>query len=220
MTRDKRLLKAIEAAIYDLDGEGSGDISLALEYAEPGYKRKRNQRAILFANWNTNRKRDYPTSIIRTAILPAFPKIEEQEILNCIERHYAIEWSDEWAICFDCGKAIRTSPDSYSWKRSFYLGDGEVLCLNCIDYESIITEFINNPSNAWTYDAKYLRNAGFRVVEGGDFSTGLRECSKNPEDVYNKYKTPDIDLLFCIESAEQFGVEVVLYSRPVNKGDK
>lgn len=41
------------------------------------------------------------------------------------------EWSDEWATCSDCGKLVRTEPDGYSWKPSYTLGEGDLLCNEC-----------------------------------------------------------------------------------------
>lgn len=43
------------------------------------------------------------------------------------------EWSDCASTCSDCGKLLRTEPDSYSWQPDFWVGDGEILCRECID---------------------------------------------------------------------------------------
>lgn len=42
-----------------------------------------------------------------------------------------IEWSDEWAVCSDCQKLVRTQPDSYQWKPFYTLDDSELICLEC-----------------------------------------------------------------------------------------
>ena len=42
------------------------------------------------------------------------------------------EWSDEHSSCGDCGKLMRTSPDSYSWNPEFVVGDGEITCTACM----------------------------------------------------------------------------------------
>lgn len=78
-------------------------------YAEPGYEQPR--RGVLLADWNI------------------FPK----EAIDLLERAgFAIEWSDEWSHCDDCGKIVRTEPDGYDWEP-FYRFDGEstLLCRNC-----------------------------------------------------------------------------------------
>jgi hypothetical protein len=84
-------------------------MGFAKEYAEPGYSQP--DKAILFANWNY------------------FPR----GIDTILENYgFAIEWSDEWSTCEDCGKAVRTNPDCWDWKPSFALvGDCTLLCLDC-----------------------------------------------------------------------------------------
>jgi hypothetical protein len=67
-------------------------------YAEPGYTDP--EKGIVFANWNY------------------FPR----ELPDILERGgYEIEWSDEWATCGDCGRAVRTSPNSYGWEAYFVI---------------------------------------------------------------------------------------------------
>ena len=39
------------------------------------------------------------------------------------------EWADEWSMCADCGKAFRTSPNSYGWTPSYVLlGECDLVC--------------------------------------------------------------------------------------------
>ena len=45
----------------------------------------------------------------------------------CIET----EWLDEWTDCSHCGKLVRTQPDSWGWKPSYTIGDGELWCHEC-----------------------------------------------------------------------------------------
>ncbi len=85
------------------------NMNYAREYAEPGYTQP--AKGIVFANWNT-----LPCNLDRI-----------------LERAgYAVEWSDEWATCDDCGKAIRTQPDSYQWSPAYEMsGDSILLCKVC-----------------------------------------------------------------------------------------
>ncbi len=49
-----------------------------------------------------------------------------------------VHWSDEWTSCGDCGKVVRTSPDSMSWTPSYWeagIANGELLCLDCAPEE-------------------------------------------------------------------------------------
>lgn len=77
-------------------------------YAEPGYEQPR--RGILFSNWNR------------------FPS----EVVDLLERMgYAVEWSDEWTTCEICDKAMRTQPDSHSWRPQFDPNADTILCTEC-----------------------------------------------------------------------------------------
>lgn len=86
------------------------NMGYASEYAEPGYEQPK--KGILFANWNR-----LPRGL--------------DDILE--KAGYAIEWSDEWFTC-DCGKAVRTSADSYCWTPSYKeTKHGEILCKDCAE---------------------------------------------------------------------------------------
>lgn len=43
-----------------------------------------------------------------------------------------LEWYDEWSSCSNCGGLIRTKHDSMHWTPSYTLGDGEILCHECV----------------------------------------------------------------------------------------
>jgi len=44
-----------------------------------------------------------------------------------------IDWSDEVTTCGDCGRLIKTEPDSYGWQPEFVVGDGDITCTDCLD---------------------------------------------------------------------------------------
>jgi ferredoxin len=53
---------------------------------------------------------------------------------------YEIEWSDEWAECSTCHGAVRTSPNGWGWKRSYYTSDdSEIYCHECVKEDPMIT---------------------------------------------------------------------------------
>lgn len=91
------------------------NLEWASDYAEPGYKTP--EKGIVFADWNV------------------FPTV----VCSILERYgYEIEWSDEWSICGDCGKAVRTQPDGYCWKPYWnqeLISNGEFCCLDCAPEE-------------------------------------------------------------------------------------
>lgn len=93
------------AAISEIENLG-----FANEYAEPGYDDP--PKGILMTNWNV------------------FPR----GLDDILERYgFAIEWSDEWTTCSECGKAVRISPDGWSWKPSYVEYETELLCLECAE---------------------------------------------------------------------------------------
>jgi hypothetical protein len=85
------------------------NMGFAKSYAEPGYTDP--AKAVLFANWN---------------YLPS-------KALELLEYYgYVCEWSDEWATCDNCYRAVRTEPDSWDYRPFFTLGDGEITCTHCL----------------------------------------------------------------------------------------
>jgi hypothetical protein len=92
-------------------------------YAEPGYT---DPECGLIATGNWNEVTSWFNG--ERTVVSNLPK----RLGDLFERMgIEIEWSDEWASCSDCGKLVRTQPDSYCWKPSFTLGDGELLCREC-----------------------------------------------------------------------------------------
>lgn len=186
------------------------------EYGEPRYVLSEGKESAIFGNWNDG-PCDSPACMKKTlsSEYPFIMEVDDKEFLNALELHFELEWSDEWGSCSNCGRYVRTSPNSYSWSPSYYLGDGELLCKDCIDYEEILSEFVNDPNKAWIYNKKYLEEAGFCKMEGEDFHAGIREISGNPRDIYKriKEKDKDIDIVFYIDCVEQFGMEVEIYGR-------
>jgi hypothetical protein len=62
-------------------------------------------------------------------------------------------YDDEYTICSDCGNIIRTSPDSYSWTPNYYVGDGYIVCKDCVkNYtNTIVNDLTNNYKKAKLY---------------------------------------------------------------------
>ena len=127
------------------------EMQLAPGYAEPGYRDPK--RAVVFANWNC-----FPRNFDRV-----------------LERAgYAVEWSDEWATCCDCGKAVRTSPDSYFF-TSYYrvMNDCELVCLDCLDAADYLESIEDDARSAVPPQAKFHPEKHGYVKHNGDFETGF-----------------------------------------------
>lgn len=89
-------------------------------YAEPGYENPETG-IVVSANWNKN----FDTGDKTMGKLA--------NVLDALD--IAIEWCDEWTDCCECHRALRTSPNSYSWSPSYVCSDGWLTCLECSDVE-------------------------------------------------------------------------------------
>jgi uncharacterized protein (TIGR02996 family) len=108
-------------------------VTFSHAYAEPGYTEPESE-LIAFGNWNSVSfpVEGPPTQYgWRTTAEDNGP----ERLAELFERlGVAIEWADEWSTCSDCGKALRTSPDSYGWTPAYnekLVEHGEFLCLEC-----------------------------------------------------------------------------------------
>lgn len=158
------------------------DIQYSHEYAEPGYTQPK--RGILFGNWN------YFAGGLDTILERA---------------GYQMEWEDEWSTCSDCGKAFRTSPDSYSWQPSYFLiNDCELLCRDCVNMEEYLETLEDNPRKALN-DHVDPAEFGYRKL-AGDFESGLHtHMTDNPKTIYAElHAAGHKRLLFNIDASSQF----------------
>jgi len=163
-------------------------------YAEPGYSDPK--RGILFANWNY------------------FPR----DIGNLLEKAgFEIEWSDEWTTCEDCGKALRTSPNSYDWQPSYlHAKDScEFLCLDCAEneMEDILESYENDPRAAFN-DHVDPADYGYHKLEG-DFESGFHPGQNDdPKKIYARLKAAGHErLLFVIDRVQQFDVSFSIWEK-------
>ena len=167
----------------------------ASEYGEPGYG-PAPKRGILFANWNY------------------FPR----NLDTLLERAgYAIEWSDEWAIVHETGRAYRTSPDSYGWQPSIVFGeDGYEFCRDDVeDYiDQYIEHLVDSPRHADSFGVNWTKH-GFTNLNG-TFESGWHPGQNDdPEKILAEYqaKFPDKEFLFQIPSVGQFDIEFTIWGR-------
>jgi len=166
-------------AISELENMG-----YASAYAEPGYTQP--DKGILFANWNY-----FPNEV--TALLEQYG--------------YAIEWSDEWYTC-ECGKAVRTTADSYSWQPSYVmLHECEIVCLDCLngDAGEYLESLEDNPSTALNLPSINPADYGYELIQDG-FESGFHPGQNdNPKAIHAKLTAEGhTRILFVINSVSQF----------------
>ncbi len=170
------------------------ELSWAEAYAEPGYSSEKP--GIFFANWNP-RTYDNPTKADQT--MPRLAAILEKMGAE-------IEWSDEWLQC-DCGKAFRTSGDSYSWLMYGYIGDGDYACGDCVleDPEDYLEERINNPKAA---------NVLVDLSKHGWTQRDRWHPGQNDDPQAIAETIPDhLDYIFEITGTGQWDISFAIYTR-------
>lgn len=129
--RAHRILEIAARMAREIDGNGwqvrnqLEEINLNFEgYAEPGYSEP-ECGIVATGNWNTiTQWKDNQRSEI-SDLPKRIGDLFEKMGIEC-------EWGDEWYSC-GCGKLVRTSADSYSWQPSYWMGDGEIMCVDCVE---------------------------------------------------------------------------------------
>ena len=164
---------------------------------EPGYD---ENTVRVYANWN-----NYPKQL---------KAIEKLNALGCpIEA----EWEDEWASCDECGRYVRTSPDSYGWTRSYAEMDSELVCHECVkaDPDEYIEWLTNHPKHANTIlDDSVLEAAGFRQF-ANDLENGLHEFqAASPTKIARWLREHGVnEYLFSIDDQGQFDTTFSVWIR-------
>jgi hypothetical protein len=191
MSKLRRAFRVLEIAGLD-----NGEIELHTEgYAEPGYTDPESG-IIATGNWN-----DPPTPERVTRI---FEKLGIE-----------IEWGDEWAACDECHKLFRTQPDSYMWRRSYWLDemDGDIRCRECVleDPTDMLEQLEGKDDRALTFDMD-LAAHGY-VRQDGEYESGWHPGQDdNPKTIADTLRAKGIGrFLFKVDGVGQFDVRFSLW---------
>ena len=190
----------------------------ASDYAEPGYKTPNS--GILFGNWNDKDRYDPETKtcIVISDLPSRFAKIAEYA-------GYAIEWSDEWITCEDCNKAIRTSPDSYSWSPNYVLiHECTILCHECLldNAEDYLSEMIGESNRVIPESIARrinLEDYGFTQVNEDSYESGFHpgQDDTGPKVIKaltdSGVITDDTEWLFAQDEQSQFYIRFSIWIR-------
>lgn len=180
------------------------NMQYAADYAEPGYSTP--EKGILFANWNR------------------FPS----KATDLLERAgYAIEWSDEWSLCDDCGKAVRTSPDSYSWSNSYAIvGECSIVCLDCLaDNPSDYLEELSGNENSCLTESLARRidltDYGYRRFNDDEYESGWHPGqTDDPKAIAKQLRSQGIDdFIFVQTEQSQFYIKFAVYVKEAEQED-
>jgi hypothetical protein len=183
------------------------------DYVEPGYSTP--DRGILFGNWNT--KQAYVQGKGYVGAEDTRPKR-----FAAIAEYagYALEWSDEWSTCEDCGKAFRTSPDSYSWLPAYVtIGDCSYVCHECVDWADYVeSELLNEVDKADTNDID-LASMGFTKWNDERFESGFHPGQTDkPRDIVKRLPSGH-DYVFQIDGKGQFDISFSVWIRKQETGE-
>lgn len=122
---------------------------------------------------------------------------------------------DEWMTCHECGKAVRTEPDHYGWKQSYFLFHGcEPVCHECIaeDPEPYLEALSGDPNTAITIDSVDLTDHGYCPV-WGEFENGLYGGQMDhPQAIARAFwERGWDDFIFSLDRVGQFDAAFTVY---------
>lgn len=185
---------------------GRTDILWAPDYIEPGYSA--GPEGVYFADWN-------PKKFARDG-KPGVPSVESR--LAPVLEHLGaeIEWSDEWDICPECNRAVRTQADHYGWKPSYViLNECELVCRECIleDPDGYLEHLTDDPTRADTFGVD-LAEHGFH--KRGEYETGLHPGqADDPANVFDRLTASGVAVVFQIDSVGQFDARWSAWTKEV-----
>jgi hypothetical protein len=125
-------------------------------------------------------------------------------------------FDDEWIACSECSRAVRTQPDSYHWKRSYFDFDGDRICSECLeeDPSDYIEALVGRDDICHTMDSIDLTDHGFMQV-WGEFASGLYGGQMDsPQAIARAFEDRDWDdFIFSLDSVGQFDAHFTVYLR-------
>lgn len=178
-------------------------IEFATHYSEPGYSEP-EAGLIAFGNWNEVSNWD-PETRERSLVTKAPALLAEH-----LERAgISIEWSDEWRTCCECGGAVRTQPDSYSWLPSYVMTDDGEVCATCLrqDPAAYLETLEGDASKALTIRGIDPSEFGYvRYGAEGEFEAGMHPGQNDdPKEIAKSLEADGVTrYLFEIDSQGQF----------------
>lgn len=169
-------------------------------YAEPGYTDP--DKCILFADWN------------------CFPR----GLDSILEKAgYAIEWSDEWSNCGDCGKAVRTSPDSYSYQPHYViLNECELVCLDCVDWPAYLESIEDDPHACCVAECNPAEHGYTRLSDKHEYENGFHPGqTDDPAKILKALQdTGRSGIVFRLSETSQFYVRFETWQRDTDETDE
>jgi len=157
-------------------------------------------------------KRDKET-ILSHLLYAQFIETREGELIGLDDFEVESGFSDEYSLCCNCHKHVRTSPDSYSWTPPMFLDSEGYVCDECCEGGSFDAEALEEYKNAQksipdTFD---LERLGLVKVNKESFEHGLYGGQLDtPEPIIDTFNTNNIDVWFKVYP-RQFDLEFDVY---------
>jgi len=195
----QRRLRTRFDTILAIVNKAGYDIRFADGCSEPGDEDK----PIVLGNWNERTRYDcHGRCITNNDTMPRIAKILEKLGYQC-------EWEDEWAVCDECGKAIRIVPNSYSWKPSYWSPeDCGIICHNCVKANpEYYLEWLNgNEKHCLTLDID-LTKYGYSLYRN-NYENGWHDGQDDDPAAIAEYLRGNeiTDFIFVLDSVGQFDI--------------
>jgi hypothetical protein len=171
--------------------------------AEPGY----DDKPTVLGNWNKISKWHKDRSIDLDEAPARMAHALEAAGLS-------IEWSDEWTVCADCSKLVRSQPDSYSWTRAYWDDeDGYAHCERCTDKDdSEYLEWLEgHEDRAATFQVD-LEAAGYKCLEDRLESGLYGGQDASPSKIAAALRKQGVErFIFSLDSVGQFDARFSLW---------
>lgn len=115
-----------------------------------------------------------------------------------------IEWEDEWSSCCECGKLVRTSPDSYSWKPSYAVFDSTIICIECIDPAEYLKYLENKPNSCNSF--YHIDPANYGYIKVGEYEHGFHPGqTDDPKKIFKELRENGHErIIFNMDRVGQF----------------
>lgn len=196
----KRARRILDAGCMD-------DAILTFGYAEPGYGTG-DDDIVAIGNWNDRTRWDRESR--RAVVVDNTPS----RVAKLLEKlGVSLEWEDEWTLCADCYRAVRTQADSYSWTRSYTDTDDGPVCEDCTlkDPAGYLASLEGNHRTAITL-AVNPEHHGYKLL-ADDFQNGLYGGqSADPARIAKHLESCGIyRYIFRIDSVGQFDLSFSVF---------
>ena len=185
----------IESIVECAEKRSGQQFQFVYDYAEPGYSA---ERGIVLGNWNPKCGFSVPKEEQRRDAVSKLGRVLES-------LGFELEWEDEWTTCCDCGKAVRTSGDCYSWTPHYvWTNDCEIVCLDCLDTADYLTSIEDDPNKACP-PGQNPEEHGYTKFNG-DFETGWHPGQNDkPADILKRMHALSMSgVVFKIAEQSQF----------------